>query len=269
LHQNYLHNKLSKIIQKYSKILPMNSSPHFYAVIIGSEILNRRRVDKHFDYLSLALQDKGFSLFASLTIKDDKTLITQTLEMVKSDPNAMMFCFGGIGSTPDDLTRQLAANVFQDGKLYRHSQFEKDIITRLEERAYPHPIRMSDLPYGANLLHNPINNMSGFSLDDRYFFMPGFPEMAQPMMDTIVNSFLPQATKMFTKGFIARCGESVLTTLMQEVPADIDLSSLPMMGDTSAEVEIQLSSSDKAKVEKYYTLFRDFLDKENIEHKPL
>ena len=42
---------------------------HLYAVIIGSEILNRRRQDKHFEYLSLALQKKGFSLFASLTIK--------------------------------------------------------------------------------------------------------------------------------------------------------------------------------------------------------
>lgn len=244
----------------------MNTQAHFYAVIIGSEILNRRRIDKHFDYLSLALQAKGLNLFASLTIRDDQALITSTFEMIKNDPQAIMFCFGGIGSTPDDLTRQLSANVFNDGKLYRHPQFEKDILERLQDRAYPHPIKMSDLPQGAELLFNPINNMSGFHLKERYFFMPGFPEMAQPMMDEIIYKYVPQAPPTFSRGFVAQCGEGRLTQLMTEVDVGIELSSLPIMNNGNPKVEFLLTSIDENLVDKELQRFLDFLEKESISY---
>ncbi|WP_294870501.1 molybdopterin-binding protein, partial [Sulfuricurvum sp. RIFCSPLOWO2_12_FULL_43_24] len=91
-------------------------TPHFYAVIIGSEILNGRREDKHFLYLRDALLRRGFTLFSSCIIKDDPTLIYNTFSVIKNDPDAVMFSFGGIGSTPDDLTRQIASNVFSDGE---------------------------------------------------------------------------------------------------------------------------------------------------------
>ncbi len=244
----------------------MNKEPHIYAVIIGSEILNRRRVDKHFDYLSLALEKKGFTLFASLTIKDDATLITQTFKMVQNDPLGIMFCFGGIGSTPDDLTRQISANVFSDAKLYRHPQFEADIIQRLQERAYPHPIKMSDLPKDAGLLFNPVNNMSGFELAKRYFFMPGFPEMAQPMMETVISSFLPQAQSLYSQGFVASCGEGRLTELMMHVPESIELSSLPMMNDGNPSVEFTLSSTEQELVQEHLSKFLLLLEEENIHY---
>ncbi len=238
--------------------------PNIYAVIIGSEILDRRREDKHFDYLSKALKAKGFKLFASFLVKDDKQLITQVYEIIKNDPVSMMFSFGGIGSTPDDLTRQISADVFSDKKLYRHPQFEKDIIARLGERAYPHPIKMSDLPKEAELLFNPVNNMSGFQLQERFFFMPGFPEMAQPMIDTILSSYLPEPTKKYTKGFLARCGEGKIQHLMFDLPPDIDLSSLPMMNNGNPKVEFSLSSENEELLDLYFKKFTDFLKHEEI-----
>ena len=50
-------------------------TPNFYCVIIGSEILNGRRIDKHFLYLRNALMQRGHTLFASFIIKDDHDLI--------------------------------------------------------------------------------------------------------------------------------------------------------------------------------------------------
>ncbi len=238
--------------------------PNFYAVIIGSEILDRRRQDKHFDYISKALQSKGFNLFASFLIKDDKALITKTYELVRSDPHALMFSFGGIGSTPDDLTRQLSANVFSDGKLYRHPTFEQDIINRLAERAYPHPIKMADLPKDAKLLFNPVNNMSGFQLEERYFFMPGFPEMAHPMIDDILSKHIPIPVERFNKTLIAECGEGRIQHLMFNLPDSIDLSSLPMMNNGNPRVELSLSSEQKEAVDQHLKVFTDFLENENI-----
>ena len=48
---------------------------NFYAVIIGSEILNGRRADKHFEYLKNALLLRGHTLYATFIIKDDEELI--------------------------------------------------------------------------------------------------------------------------------------------------------------------------------------------------
>lgn len=242
----------------------MIREPHFYAVIIGSEILDRRREDRHFDFLTKALKQKGFNLFACFIIKDDKELITHTYEMIKNDPQAIMFSFGGIGSTPDDLTRQLCANVFRDGKLHRHPQFEKDILSRLKERAYPHPIKMSELPKDAELLFNPVNNMSGFFLDKRYFFMPGFPEMAHPMVGEILSKYCPESIQSYSRSFIAETGEGRLTHLMMDVPKEIELSSLPMMNGGSPRVEFTLSAKDEEMVLKYFKTFTDFLEREKI-----
>jgi len=242
-------------------------NPNFYAVIIGSEILDRRRVDKHFDYLSRALQSKGFTLFASFLIKDDKELIKKTYEMVKSDPSALMFSFGGIGSTPDDLTRQLSANVFSDGRLYRHAKFEKDIIDRMAEKAYPYRIKMSDLPKDAKLLFNPVNNMSGFQLQDRFFFMPGFPEMAHPMIDEILSTYVPEPVKRFDKTLLAECGEGKIQHLMFEISDEVDLSSLPMMNNGDPRVELCLSALNEDVLNRHFKRFTDFLDRESIEYK--
>ena len=242
----------------------MIQEPNIYAVIIGSEILDRRREDKHFEYLSSSLANIGLKLFASFIIKDDRDLIEQIYTMIQKDPQAIMFSFGGIGSTPDDLTRQISANVFGDTKLYRHPTFEKDIINRLGERAYPHPIKMSDLPKDSELLFNPVNNMSGYHLNKRFFFMPGFPEMAQPMMDTIISTYMPKAQTLFRKGFIAECGEGKLQDLMTKVPQEIELSSLPMMNNGNPRVEFLLSSNDKDKLDSEFLHFTNFLDTQNI-----
>lgn len=249
-----------------------NTQYNIYAVIIGSEILNRRRDDQHFEYLSNALAKVGHTLFASFVIKDDKELITQVYELVKKDENALMFSFGGIGSTPDDLTRALSANVFADKKLYRHPKFEQDIIERLGEKAYPYPILMSDLPKKAKLLHNPINNMSGYYLQNRYFFMPGFPEMAQPMIDEIIAKFISLAPKKYTHSLLAQCGENRLTHLMLNMPKEIELSSLPMMATkekNNPSVELSLSSSDKELVQQEFKVVSDFLEAEAIEFEVL
>ena len=45
---------------------------NFYAVIIGTEILNGRREDKHFRFVRDLLNSYGHNLFATFIIKDEK-----------------------------------------------------------------------------------------------------------------------------------------------------------------------------------------------------
>jgi molybdopterin-biosynthesis enzyme MoeA-like protein len=242
---------------------------HFYAVIIGTEILNGRRTDKHFDFLANALNDRGFSLFASFIIKDDALLIEETYRMIKRDENAVMFSFGGIGSTPDDLTRAIAARVFTEKPLLRHGTFERDIIDRFGDDAFPHRIHMADLPEGSILLKNPINNMSGFYLDERYFFVPGFPEMAHPMIDDALNRFYPQNRRHFRKTLLAQTSENTLIDIMQSIPKTVELSSLPMLRDGRAFVELSVASYDEALTAQWFDAFTSFLRKKGIAYEVL
>lgn len=241
-------------------------SPHFYAVIIGTEILNGRRVDKHFDYVRQALQKRGHELYASLTIKDEETLIASTFELVRSDPNAVMFSFGGIGSTPDDLTREIAARIFTGSPVVRHERFEQDIIDRFGDEAYPHRIHMSDLPENSDLLRNPVNNMSGFFLKERYFFMPGFPEMSHPMVEEALQRFYPEAVRRYRKSLKAKTSENTLIHVMKEVPPRIELSSLPVFVDGHPNVEISVAAADEAEAAAWLRRFTDELDAKAIEY---
>lgn len=230
-------------------------TPHFYAVIIGSEILNGRREDKHFTFIRNALLQRGHLLFSTFIIKDDIALIHSIFSLIKNDPNGVMFSFGGIGSTPDDLTRQIASDVFDDGILVPHLKFASDIVERFGESAFPHRISMANLPKKSKLLHNVINNMSGFTLEDRYFFMPGFPEMSHPMVEEALERFYPIAPTTYRMTLIAQTSENTLIDVMERLDSRIDFSSLPMINNGIPTVEISIASSDKTLCDENFNLF--------------
>jgi molybdopterin-biosynthesis enzyme MoeA-like protein len=244
-------------------------SPHFYAVIIGTEILNGRRTDKHFDFLKTTLSGYGQSLFASFVIKDDAVLIETVYRMVRQDPNGVMFSFGGIGSTPDDLTRPIAAKVFTDRALQRHATFERDIVARFGDEAYPHRIHMADLPLGAALLKNPVNNMSGFALEQRYFFVPGFPEMAHPMIRDALAEHFDHSRQFYRKTLIAETSENTLIDVMKRMPEGVEFSSLPMLKGGVPRVEISVAGPDDASVASAFALFTEFLAARQIGYRML
>jgi len=237
---------------------------NFYACIIGTEILNGRRVDKHFEFLKAELKKYGHELYASFIVKDDVELIRNIYKLVKSDKNSVLFSFGGIGSTPDDLTRAIAADVFTSAELVRHKQFELDIQERFGDDAYPHRIFMSDLPQNSKLLFNPVNNMSGFSLEDRFFFVPGFPQMAHPMLREVIQRLFSKSEKKYRLTLLAKTSENTLIDIMKQIPDDIELSSLPIIKPDNISVEISLSSLDSLHVENSFKLFTDFLNASKI-----
>jgi molybdopterin-biosynthesis enzyme MoeA-like protein len=240
---------------------------NFYVVIIGTEILNARRQDKHFAFVQKELSRYGHEIFASFILKDDKKLIARTYKMIKEDPEAVMFSFGGIGSTPDDLTREIASEVFRSSKPVVHHKFLQDILERFGKEAYPHRIHMAELPSGAQLLHNPVNNMSGFSLDDRFFFVPGFPSMAHPMIRNVIQKYFSKKKEKYRCTLLADTSENTLIETMQKLPDSIELSSLPMFVDDKPKVELSLSGENKEELQEHFQNFQAVLQAKNINYK--
>ncbi len=67
-----------------------------------------------------------------------------------------VFVFGGIGATPDDHTRQCAADA-AGLALVRHPRGAAIIEKRFGREAYPQRIHMAHLPSGCALIPNPVN----------------------------------------------------------------------------------------------------------------
>jgi len=159
--------------------------PRFGVVIIGDEVLSGRRQDKHIPAVIERLNAHGLRLASVRMIGDEMDLIVRTLRQAREDAD-VVFCFGGIGATPDDLTRAAAAQAFHH-PLTRHPEAEARIIAQFAAEAFPYRVLMADLPDNCALIPNPMNNVPGFSLHDCYF-MPGFPEMAHVMLDWVLNT---------------------------------------------------------------------------------
>ena len=233
--------------------------PNFYSVIIGTELLNGRRKDAHFAFLNQQLLSRGWEQKASFVINDDTNLMENIFNLIKNDPNSVMFCFGGIGATPDDYTREVAGKVFRDGKMEFHEEAKNRIINQFKEEAYPHRINMAYLPINAKLLTNVVNNVAGFYLEDRFFFTPGFPSMSQAMVVEALDKLYPKSDiQKYRKVMTINASENDLIDTMQKIPENIDLSSLPKIIGDKRKVVISLAGYDKEEVEKYFKLFVDY-----------
>ena len=244
--------------------VPINPHPKIFALIIGTEILNQRRRDRHFAFVADALARRGYTLAGSLVIADDPELIVDTIRFVASQPHSILLSFGGIGSTPDDHTRQCVATALRDGRLTTHPQAKQIIEATLGEEAYPHPIRMAELPQGATLLHNPINNMPAFALEERYFFMPGFPSMSHPMVEAILVQHLPHQSHPYRYTLTAHCKENRLIELMAQMPSTVECSSLPHRDPKGWRVTLSVASQDKAMAQKSFERFERLLKAEGV-----
>ena len=239
--------------------------PNFYALIIGTEILNGRRNDSHFEFMRNTLKSRNLKFAGSFIIDDTPEIIASTISYISTLPNSVLFSFGGIGSTPDDHTRLAAAKALKDGKLYPNIEFEKLIIERLGDKAYPHPINMAKLPIGAKLLPNVVNKMPGFSLDDRYFFMPGFPEMSHPMVEYALDKYFKNSGKKeYRFTLTALCRENEFIELMKNAPKEVDVSSLPKLYSDGPRATISVVSYNKQKAKDEFAKYIEFLEKNNI-----
>ena len=192
--------------------------PGFGAFIIGDEIISGKRQDKHFTRIINTLAARGLSLSWCQYLGDDPARMTHAFRTTMASDD-IVFSFGGIGATPDDYTRQCAAAA-AGVEIERHPGAVAEIEAQYGERAYPKRILMADFPAHASLIPNPVNRVPGFSLGHHHF-MPGFPEMAWPMTEWILDHHYAhlhhQQPSLEASILVFDAGESQLLDLMQDI----------------------------------------------------
>jgi molybdopterin-biosynthesis enzyme MoeA-like protein len=218
-------------------------------ILIGDELLSGLRQDKHMATIIGFLKARGLQLAWVRMIGDDRDLLLQTLRETQQS-GEIVFSFGGIGATPDDLTRQAAATTW-NRQLLRHPQAVALIEKRFGEDAYPNIIRMSELPDGSVLIPNPVNQIPGFKIADHHF-VPGFPSMAWPMVEWVLNTFYAQhfdtSPSLEQRWLLQDVRESELIPMMEELLKtfpEVALSSLPCT-TTRRQIDFGLKGKEAA-----------------------
>lgn len=216
----------------------------FGLLIIGAEILSGKRQDKHLTKVIELLAARGLPLSWAQVLGDGELQIAEAIRATRKRDDIVFSC-GGIGATPDDRTRQAAALAF-DVPLRRHAEAEQLIVQQYGDAARPNRVLMADFPQGAGLIPNPVNRVAGFFIEQHHF-VPGFPEMAWPMLEWVLDTRYPHLHNAsppveFSLRAIGTAAEGDLLHLMEGVLAEfpaLEFSSLPSRGDAQRPRHIE------------------------------
>jgi molybdopterin-biosynthesis enzyme MoeA-like protein len=216
-------------------------------VIIGDEILLGRRSDSHLPEIITLLAARGLTLDWALVLGDDRQRLIATFRRTLAG-NDIVFSCGGIGNTPDDHTRQAVAAA-AGVELRLHPDAEREIRARFAEmgrEVNDEVLGMGYLPVGSRIIPNPYNRIPGFSLGDHHF-VPGFPQMAHPMIEWVLDTCYADR---FHRTPVAEAAirvwdgiESVLNPLMRRIEVEypgVKVFSLPFLGSASVGRHIEL-----------------------------
>ncbi len=242
----------------------------FGLIIVGDEILSGKRADKHMPKIIELLAARGLQLDWAEYVGDAPDRITATLQRAFASGDVVFSC-GGIGATPDDHTRQCAGRAL-GVPIELHPQAEALIRERMRdiarEQGTPyeperpdnvHRLNMGVFPKGARLIPNPYNKIPGFSVGDVHF-MPGFPVMAWPMIEWVLDQHYPHLfhRRPYAEKSVIVFGsmEATLTPLMEQIEREhrgVKVFSLPSVDHAEYGRHIDLGvKGDPAAVEPAY-----------------
>lgn len=217
------------------------------ALIIGDEIMRGSRPDRHFARVVEILAARGLHLDWAMYVGDDRCRLTETLRRTMAS-GEVLFSFGGIGVTPDDHTRQAAAEA-AGVPLALHPEAAAEIRARFAESGAaitPQRLQLGEFPAGSRIIPNPFNRIPGFSLGQQHFF-PGFPQMAWPMLEWTLETYYRDRFHAIAEAdsaiIVWEGNEGSLLELMRRVEAAhprASVFSLPSFGSAAMRRHIEL-----------------------------
>jgi len=225
---------------------------NFGLIIIGDEILSGKRQDKHMAKVVELLKARGLRLAFAEYHGDDRARLVatykRTFELCQAGEWCIFSC-GGIGATPDDHTRQAAAEALKV-PLQLHPGAEVHIRARAVEMKWeltPQRLAMGEFPAGADIIPNPYNKIAGFTIG-RHWFVPGFPVMAWPMIESVLDTHYAKhfnhSPYLEKSVYVLELGESQVIDMMTKVEQNPEVKtfSLPSVGDDKTPRHIELGA---------------------------
>ena len=216
-------------------------------ITIGNELLSGDTVNTNASWLAQELEELGVAvtLMASLPDEIDRIAAFVRTEAERAD---VVLVTGGLGGTPDDVTREAMAEAFEapQGEV-------SDLADRLRSRFPADPeyaARWANLPAGARPLENPLGGAPGFVVGNVYV-LPGLPAEMKAMFATFTSELATEQpitswrrTYETTEARIV----GVLEAMGDRYPGVL-VGSYPKFHPDGATVEVVVKSSDPAALE--------------------
>lgn len=162
---------------------------------VGDELVLGQTIDTNSAWMSQRLAAAGCAVSSHVVVADDQPAIERAIRRCAAECD-MLVISGGIGPTPDDLTRQALAAVMN-----QPLELSETWLARLEEffrqrrRPMPHMNRIQAMiPRGAELIENSCGTAAGMHAvlagGCRVFVLPGVPSEMQAMFEQAVLPFV-------------------------------------------------------------------------------
>lgn len=159
-------------------------------VAIGSEILSGFTINSNAAYISRQLFDAGIPTAYHTVLPDGAEALKKGLEKALKR-SRFVIATGGLGPTCDDITRQVAAELFHSSFTYSQELADElfarygDRLSALEDQA--------TVPVKAEIIKNSLGTAPGFIFNEggaTLFLLPGVPPEMKKMFHETVLPYL-------------------------------------------------------------------------------
>ena len=211
---------------------------------IGNELVSGDVPNSNGSWLARRLAPLGVSVRLIAALPDE---IDAIAEFVRREAPLVDFLIvtGGLGGTPDDLTREALAHAFGVEQVEM-----PDLAADLRARFAHDPeyaAAWARLPAGSKPLANPLGGAPGFALENVYV-LPGLPSEMEAMFDAVAEEFRRgEPIASWRKTYRTR--ESAIASLLAEAGErwpGVVIGSYPAFPLDGPQVEVVLKSSDAA-----------------------
>ena len=209
---------------------------------IGNELVSGDVPNTNGSWLAKRLAPLGVETRLLAAVPDE---IETIAELIRRDAPRFDFFLvtGGLGGTPDDLTREALAYAFEAPQ-----EEVPELAADLRARFAGDPeyaVRWAALPRGARPLSNPLGGAPGFAIENVYV-LPGLPSEMEAMFDSIAEEFR-RGSPIAAWRRTYRTRESVIASALVEAGErwpGVLIGSYPTFGPDGSTVEVVVKSSD-------------------------
>ena len=209
---------------------------------IGNELVSGDVPNTNAAWLAHRLEALGVPVVLSASVPDELERIVDFVRRERERVHHLLVT-GGLGGTPDDVTRESIAAAFG---VPQRVQPELAAELRARFRGDPdYAARWAALPDGAQALENPLGGAPGFRLEN-VWVLPGLPSEMEAMFDRYADELRsgnPIAVSRRTYDTRESTIASVLVVATERWPA-VSVGSYPSFDPDGPHVEIVLKSSD-------------------------
>lgn len=170
---------------------------------VGTELLLGQIANTNAQRISQALAAIGVDVFHHVVVGDNLERVAATIRTA-AERSDVVIITGGLGPTPDDLTREGVATAFGLG-IERDPGLERQIVAIFERIRRPMPdenLRQADLPAGAAPIP-PEGTAPGFRLEHDGSLVYAIPGVPWEMEAMLTKTILPELSTRAGSGVLA------------------------------------------------------------------